>query len=101
MAGEGYAIYCDESCHLEHDHQRSMILGAIWCPHTKRREIAVRIREIKVRHGLAPWFEIKWGKVSFAQQQLYLDLVDYFFDDDDLCFRALIVPDKALLRHDE
>ncbi len=101
MAGEGYAIYCDESCHLEHDQQRSMILGAVWCPDSKRRDIAVRIREIKVSHGLPPWFEVKWGKVSPAQQQLYIDLLDYFFDDDDLHFRALIVPDKAALRHDE
>jgi hypothetical protein len=25
--------------------------------------------------------------------------MDYFFDDDDLCFRALIVPDKSRLCH--
>jgi len=23
-------IYCDESCHLENDHMRSMVLGALW-----------------------------------------------------------------------
>ena len=77
-----------------------MILGAVWCPDSRRHEIAVRIREIKARHGLAPWFEVKWVKVSPAQQQLYIDLIDYFFDNDDLHFRALIVPDKAALRHD-
>jgi len=95
-----YNIYCDESCHLENDHQKAMVLGAICCPLDKTREIAVRLREIKQKHGLSPYFEVKWTKVSPAKKELYLDLVDYFFDDDDLNFRALVVPDKSLLRHD-
>jgi hypothetical protein len=77
-----------------------MVLGALWCPLDKSREIAVRLREIKQKHGLPPGFEVKWTKVSPAKAGLYLDLVDYFFDDDDLHFRALIVPDKSKLRHD-
>ncbi len=36
---------------------------------------------------------------SPGKQEFYLDLVDYFFDDDDLHFRAVVVPDKALLNH--
>ncbi|MEA3640776.1 MAG: DUF3800 domain-containing protein [Lamprobacter sp.] len=95
-----FNVYCDESCHLEHDHQTAMVLGAIWCPLDKSREIAVRLREIKQKHGLTPQFEVKWTKVSPAKTGLYLDLVDYFFDDNDLHFRALIVPDKSKLRHD-
>lgn len=93
-------IYCDESCHLEHDHQKAMVLGAIWCPLDKTHEIAVRLREIKRKHGMPAPFELKWTKVSPAKTALYLDLIDYFFDDDDLHFRALIVPDKSRLRHD-
>lgn len=92
-------VYCDESCHLENDRQKAMALGAVWCPLDKAREIAVRLREIKQKHGLSAQFEVKWTKVSPAKKELYLDLVDYFFDDDDLHFRALIVPDKTLLRH--
>ena len=91
-------FYCDESCHLEHDSQPVMVLGALWCPQDKAREIAVRIREIKAQHGLAPTFEIKWTKVSPAQAAFYLHLLDYFFDDDDLHFRALVAA-KAGLRH--
>ncbi len=79
-------IYCDESCHLENDHQPAMTLGAVWCPLDKTREIALRIREIKVEHGLLPDFEIKWTKVSQAKLSFYLALIDYFFDDDDLHF---------------
>jgi hypothetical protein len=94
-----FNVYCDESCHLENDHQSVMVLGAVWCPLEKAHEIAVRFREIKSLHGMKPGFEIKWTKVSPAKVQLYLDWLDYFFDDDDLHFRALIVPDKTKLLH--
>jgi hypothetical protein len=98
---EIYNIYCDESCHLEQDHQKVMVLGAIWCPLDKVREISVRLRELKAKHGMKSGFESKWTKVSPAKRAMYLDLVDYFFDDDDLHFRALVVPDKAKLRHED
>ena len=96
-----YNIYCDESCHLEHDQHKAMALGAVWCLSEKTREISARIREIKAKYGLSPTFEIKWVKVSPAQPRFYLEVLDYFFDDDDLHYRGLIVPDKTLLRHDE
>ncbi len=96
-----FNVYCDESCHLENDRQKAMVLGAIWCPLDKTREIAVRLREIKQKHGLSKDFEVKWTKVSPAKKAFYQDFIDYFFDDDDLHFRALIVPDKTLLRHDD
>lgn len=94
-----FNIYCDESCHLENDRQKVMVLGAIWCPLEKTREIAIRLREIKTKHGMPSQFEAKWTKVSPSKKSLYLDLLDYFFDDDDLYFRALIVPDKDKLQH--
>ncbi|HEY91926.1 MAG TPA: DUF3800 domain-containing protein, partial [Dehalococcoidia bacterium] len=94
-----YNIYCDESCHLENDRQTVMVLGAIWCPFKKTSEIAGRIRDIEVYHKFQPTFEIKWTKVSPARLQFYMDVLDYFFDDDDLHFRALVVPDKSILRH--
>jgi len=37
---EVFNIYCDESCHLQHDGQKAMVLGAIWCPLDKAREIS-------------------------------------------------------------
>jgi len=93
-----YNIYCDESCHLEHDHQSVMVLGAVWLPQERAREVNVRIREIKEKHGLPADFEIKWTKVSKSKVGFYQDILDYFFDDDDLHFRALIAP-KAQLDH--
>ena len=94
-----FNVYCDESCHLENDHQQAMVLGAVWCPLEKVREITTRLREIKQGHGLKPEFETKWIKVSPAKVQFYLDLVDYFFDNDNLHFRTLVIPDKSKLMH--
>ncbi len=96
-----FNVYCDESCHLENDGQPIMVLGAVWCSLDKVPEIAVRIREIKEQHHLPKDFEIKWVKVSKGKLDFYQDILDYFFDDDDLHFRALIVPDKSELRHQE
>lgn len=62
--GITYNIYCDESCHLQNDHQQAMVLGAIWSPLEKTSEISTRLREIKTRHKLPPSFEIKWTKIS-------------------------------------
>ncbi|ERS90832.1 hypothetical protein Q667_00220 [Marinobacter sp. C1S70] len=95
-----YNVYCDESCHLENDRQKAMVLGAVWCPKDKRLEIAERIREIKQKHGLERDFEIKWTKVSPSKLAFYQDIVDYFFDDDDLHFRGLVIPDKSVLDHE-
>lgn len=95
-----YNIYCDESCHLENDGHPYMILGAVWCPLEKAREVSIRVREIKEKHGLGCGFESKWTKVSEGKADFYQALLDYFFDDDDLHFRALIAP-KADLRHEE
>ena len=76
-----------------------MVLGGIWCPKDKAREANARLREIKAKHGFGPKFEAKWTKVSASKKQLYCDLVDYFFDNEELRFRALIIPDKAKLDH--
>jgi hypothetical protein len=96
-----YNIYCDESCHLENDHLQVMVLGAIWCPLEKVKEIALQLRRIKAFHGMKPDFEVKWTKVSPAKRRFYKDLIECFFSEDNLHFRALIVPDKTKLRHED
>jgi len=101
-------IYCDESCHLENDHQTAMALGAVYCPSSKASEIFQRIREIKAKHNLKPknkkyendnrsFYELKWNKISKTKLGFFKEIVDFFFDDDDLHFRVLVVPDKTKL----
>lgn len=94
-------IYCDESCHLLNDGHEVMTLGALWCPLERRREISVRLREIKAKHGIPATTEVKWTKVSPAKVLFYSDWLDYFFDDDDLHFRAVVIPRKSVLRHED
>ena len=89
-------IYCDESTHLPNDGHPYMVLGFISCPVEKVKEASKRITEIRKKHGLSPRLEIKWTSVSPARLSFYLDIIDYFFDDDDLSFRAVIAPKNNL-----
>lgn len=109
---ESINIYCDESCHLQNDTSNIMALGAIWCPAAKKSEIFLRIRELKEKHKLVPkfqkdlksnrtFYEVKWNKVSRAKIEFFKDLIDFFFTDDDLHFRVLVVPNKNELNHSE
>lgn len=92
-------IYCDESCHLEHDKSKVMVLGALSCPSDNAREVAVRLREIKGRNGLKPSFETKWTKVSAGQIKFYEGTLDYFLDCSHLGFRSWVINDKSKLDH--
>ena len=94
-----YNIYCDESCHLEKDHINSMSIGAIYCQKEKVKEINENIIRIKARHGITKTSEVKWTKISTSNVNLYKDLIDYFFHDDDLHFRCVIIKDKQNLNH--
>lgn len=92
-------IYCDESCHLENDGQKAMVLGAVWCPASHRAVLGRKIKALRKEHGLASGFEIKWTKVSPGLEVFYLALVDLFFDEPLLNFRSIVVPDKEALEH--
>lgn len=105
-------VYCDESCHLENDKQLAMVLGAVYCPESKKKEIFQRLFELKEKHNLIPsykkdekenraHYELKWNKVSQAKINYYKDVIDYFFDDDHLHFRVLIVSDKSKLDYEK
>lgn len=93
-------IYCDESCHLENDGMKAMVLGALWCPADQRKSLSRKIKALKAEHGLPASFEIKWVKVSPGKLPFYQALLDLFFDEPLLRFRGLVVPDKQLLDHE-
>jgi len=99
--GQTFNIYCDESCHLLRDDNRAMVIGAIWCPINLSRRIADDIRDLKERHELKRFAEIKWRGVSPSKLDYYLDLIEYFNREAALCFRAVIIPDKSILKHEE
>ena len=92
-----YNIYCDESCHLEHDNQPVMLLGCIWCPLSEVSRLASELRDIKARHRATG--ELKWTKVSPARNAFYQELVSWFLSEAPLHFRALVVQNKSTLNH--
>lgn len=103
-------IYCDESCHLQNDQQSVMVIGAVYCPLEKKREIFERLAELKTKHHLTPkhkkrptdnraYYELKWNKVSTAKLEYFKDVINYFFDDDHLQFRVLVVSDKSKIEY--
>jgi len=95
--GTVYNIYCDESCHLEHDGIPIMSLSAVWCPFGRVKEISRNIRRIKARYSATG--ELKWKKVSLSKLPFYRALVDYFFSENYLNFRCLVVAPKNRLNH--
>lgn len=94
-------IYCDESCHLENDHHKSMVIGGISCPISKVRDISLKIRHLKEKHNMNRKTEIKWTKISPAKNDFYLDLIDLFRKEECLRFRAIKISDKKQLNHEK
>ncbi len=83
-------LYCDESCHLLKDKQDFMVLGSISVPEEKAREVSLQIRDIKRKHKLSDYFEIKWTKVSPAKLDFYKEIVDLFLSEKDLHVKSLV-----------
>lgn len=92
-----YNIYCDESCHLQFDHNDIMIIGGIFCEKNKVKKINKDIKKIKEKYGLASNTEFKWHKVSNNKLDFYKEIVEYFFKCDELHFRCVIAPEKKNL----
>lgn len=93
-------IYCDESNHLENDHRRYMVLGAIYCPIGALGDINQQLKTLKRKHSLPENIEIKWTKVSPSRVDFFLDIIDYFFAEPSLRFRSVVI-DKEQLTHDQ
>ena len=94
-------IYCDESCHLLNDKNKVMVIGGIICPDKYKKEIFKKIRDLKAKYNIKPTTEIKWTKVSKSKKDFYIALVNFFFENKNLAFRAVLVPDKQKLNHEK
>jgi len=95
--GEEYNIYCDESCHLEHDDQPIMLFGAIWCPSAGVKNNLSALRQIKEKNHARG--ELKWTKISPSRESFFLEIIVYFFRTAGLNYRCLIVDGKKHLDH--
>jgi len=92
-----YNIYCDESCHLENDHNDVMLLGAISCPADKVHNFSQELKQLKEEFKARG--ELKWTKVSDSRLDFFIKVVEFFFSKPELGFRSLIVKHKQMLDH--
>lgn len=93
-----YNIYCDESCHLKSNNSNFMLIGAVYCPKYKVRKVNEYIEHLKENYNLSNKIELKWNKIDKKTEKLYLDIINYFFNNDDLKFRVIVI-DKTTLNH--
>lgn len=92
-----YKIFCDESCHLEHDGANIMVLGAIHCTAEKAIALTKHIKWLRHQHNYTP--ELKWNKLNKHQWPLYQDLIDMITSDTDVRFKTTVVLNKDILDH--
>ncbi|MBL0882117.1 MAG: DUF3800 domain-containing protein [Chitinophagaceae bacterium] len=87
-----FEVYCDESSiealSMPVAHKYTAI-GGIWLPKDFRSIMKKELREIRDRHNVKG--EIKWNKVSKKHLTLYKEIIDYFFQTEQLRFRVIII----------
>ena len=84
-------IYCDESCHLWHIDDQYMALGLVACPKIKIKTVNKYLGMLKREHNIKTETELKWTKLSNSNHGAYKDIINYFFDNDYLKFRCVII----------
>lgn len=87
-----FEIYCDESGLEALSHKRSHLftaIGGVWMPADYRAIFKEHITAIKLKHNV--YGELKWNKVSPKFYELYKDIIDYFFQTEQLRFRVILV----------
>jgi hypothetical protein len=83
-----------------------MVLGAVYCRLKRRKKflkdyivlksniiLFLKIKRMIMKIVLT--MNLKWNKVSKSKIEYYKDVINYFFDDDDLQFRTLVVSNKS------
>ena len=100
MQTEEINIYCDESCHLEHGKEHVMLVSCIYCPKDKVYEISQDLRFLKEKYHLNKRGELKWHKISNCKRDYYIELLNYFLNNEDINFRTIIIPHKEKLKHE-
>lgn len=95
-----YNVYCDESCHLISNDSKYMLIGAVYCPKNKVKKVNEYIEHLKENYNISNKIELKWNKIDKKTEKLYLDIINYFFNNDDLKFRVIVI-DKTKLDHEK
>ncbi len=92
-----YEIYCDESCWealYDKDAHDYAAIGGIWIPAEERQLIKEKISQLKSKYAL--YGEMKWNKISPKSFELYREMIELFFNNDKIRFRAICIHAKEL-----
>jgi len=84
-----YVVYCDESRHDGGVESRFMAIGSLWVPRCHKVEITKALHSLFRDEGFHA--EVKWSKVSASRLAAYQKVVDFFFAQDALRFRVIVV----------
>jgi len=84
-----YVVYCDESRHASGAGSGFMAIGSLWAPRHRKPEITKALRRVFRSNDLHA--EVKWSKVSAARLEAYQRVVDFFFAEEALRFRVIVV----------
>ncbi len=90
-------LFCDESTHLPYDRAAFLLLGLVACPAEGVRTAHEELSAIWEQFKLPKHLEVKWTKVSPGRVDFYKAVLEWFFDSDNITFRALELPDKQRL----
>lgn len=84
-----YIVYCDESRHDVSKNNSHMVIGGLWLPREDKPAFTRKVRRLCRSLGLNG--EIKWSKTSQLFLESYKQLVELFFQEDAIQFRAIVV----------
>jgi hypothetical protein len=84
-----FVVYCDESRHDSSPQNQFMGIGGLWVPRSRKEDLSREFRLLREACGLKG--EVKWSKVSAHKLEAYKKLADFFFSQEDLRFRIIIV----------
>ncbi len=87
-----FEIYCDESgleALTRKDAHLYTSIGGIWMPSSYREEFKLKLSEIKLNHKIKG--ELKWSKISPAYYGLYAEVLEYFFQTEELRARVILI----------
>jgi hypothetical protein len=87
-------MYIDESCHLRRDKEDTVIVGAMTVSENMKQQIVNDIRNLKVKHCIPKYSEIKWTKISGNNADFYVELIQYFKSSKEMQFKAVLQSDK-------
>lgn len=92
-----YNVYCDETSHLKINKGDYMVIGAVYLPKNKVKNVNKYLNNLKIKHGLAPTDELKWNLIKNSSVELYETVLQYFFDgNNDIKFRAIAINKKEI-----